>query len=189
MGAGAAVTKPSPTAPTPWGARTFRVIPSGGDGTGFYPPESSQVGCKLSQGEGVIWGEATLYHQGDAEGGSQLVALVAAEVISPLALKGHLGCSSQQLQWSSFVPLRPTCKFWKQILWSPGGLFPWGHFHEEMRQTLADLMAASNAHISLLVAHVLSQLFGWSQQPPWWCDPERPLSLRCLSLIRARQRP
>ena len=27
----------------------------------------------------MIWGEATLYHQGDAEGGSQLAALVAAE--------------------------------------------------------------------------------------------------------------
>lgn len=88
MGVGAAVTKPSPTAPTLWGARTFRVILSGGDGSGFYPPESSQVGCKLSQGEGVIWSEAALYHQGDAGGGSQLVAPVAAEGISPLARRG-----------------------------------------------------------------------------------------------------
>lgn len=68
MGAGAVVTEPLSTAPTPWGAQTFRVILSGGDGTGFYPPESSQIGCKLSQGEGVIWGEATLYHQAMLKG-------------------------------------------------------------------------------------------------------------------------
>lgn len=104
------------------------------------------IGCRLPWEEGVIWGEATLHHQGNSEGGSRLPALPAAAGVSPLVLKRHLGCSAQHLQWSTFCATQTH--FFLEVLEAASSRilvvsFPGRHFQEEMRQTPAGLRATS----------------------------------------------